>query len=138
MRNKWSIEQSLELAAPPATAKYRGEVITAFGKRFGSLNACARHFKIKPETLRRRVREVGQDVHDAIRELRLRPKPGSPGLPVKTLGKSFSSIAQCAAHYRLSLHSSRNRLRYQKESVKEAVTYLRKLQARRTRLSAAA
>lgn len=77
----WALDQALGVAPAPDTTKYRGMAVRAFGQSFKSLNECAAHFGIKPETLRRRVRRLNQDIEYAIRELERHPKPGGKGRP---------------------------------------------------------
>jgi hypothetical protein len=72
----WSLEQALQLASPPDTVRYRGRAVTAFGKSFPSLTACAKHFGIKPETLRNRVNNMGNKLEAAIKYLQRHPRPG--------------------------------------------------------------
>jgi hypothetical protein len=68
----WSVEQALERAAKPATIKYIGLAVTAFGRSFRSLTSCAKAHGVKPESLWARVTKHGQDVENAILHLHKR------------------------------------------------------------------
>ena len=72
----WTVEQALEQVAPPESVKYRGLTLSAFGQSFASFGECARHFGIKPESLRNRVKNYGDAVEAAIRHLQTKPRPG--------------------------------------------------------------
>ena len=73
----WTVEQALELEAPPTSAKYAGVSVTAFGQTFASYAKCAKHFGVKPESLRQRVVNRHDSVERAISYLRSHPKPGA-------------------------------------------------------------
>jgi hypothetical protein len=120
----WTIEQALGLAPAPDTAKYQGIHLSAFGQAFASYAECARHFGIKPESLRKRVVDFDDSLEGAIRYLQKKPKTGKQNQPVEAFGESFGSITKLAEHYGISVHSLRNRMRYQKQPLEEAIRYL--------------
>ncbi len=76
-KNGWTIEQSLGAAKPPGTVRFIGVGVEAFGMKFPSFAACARHFGVKSESLRQRVIEMGTGIEAAIRYLQTKPKVGA-------------------------------------------------------------
>lgn len=72
----WTLEQALEIATPPVTARRRGIKATVFGKEFPSLSACAIHFGISATTLQAKVSSGKFSAEDAVRHLQRRAKPG--------------------------------------------------------------
>jgi hypothetical protein len=65
----WPIEQALEIAPPPESAKARGIPVVAFGNEYPSLDACARANGVVAGSLWLRVSKYGQSPEDAIRHL---------------------------------------------------------------------
>lgn len=124
VRNGWSLEQAFGLAKPPESVKFQGEAVAAFGETFPSLASCARRFGIKAESLRQRVRLDGEPLEQAITNLQRKPKAGAQPHPVRAFGRRFQSIADCAAHHGISVHTLRNRLRYQGDTLEAAIAYL--------------
>jgi len=124
---KWTLEQALGLKLPPDTVKYRGIALKAFGKTFSSYSDCAKFFSINSESLRQRVVEGKSSLEDAINHLRRRPKAGAQSIKVIAFGKTYGSITKLAENFGLSVHSIRNRIRYQGETLEDAVQYLRRL-----------
>lgn len=123
-KNGWTIEQALGLVSAPDTAKYQGISLSAFGQSFSSYAECARHFGIKSESLRQRVADFDDSLEGAIRHLQEKPKAGKQSQPVEAFGESFESITKLAKHYGISVHSLRNRMRYGKQTLEEAIRYL--------------
>lgn len=68
-KSGWSIRQALELDAPPAEKRYSGVRVVAFGESFSSYAACAKHFGVKPESLRKRIVNLGDAPELALRRL---------------------------------------------------------------------
>jgi hypothetical protein len=132
-KNGWTVEQALGLVAPPETAKYQGITLQAFGQTFGSYADCARHYGIKAESLRHRVVKMGDDLEEAIRHFQKKPKGGAQSHPVTAFGKSFDSITRLAEEYGISVHSLRNRIRYQKQPLEDAIKYLQELKIKTSR-----
>lgn len=64
-QNGWTIEQALGISAPPETAKYQGVDVTAFGKKFSSLTACAARYEISTDALRRQMKK-GLSIEEAV------------------------------------------------------------------------
>jgi hypothetical protein len=127
----WTLEQALEVAAPPPTVKYRGTLVTAFGVHFPSLNACAKHHGVKAPSLILRMAEYGESLETAITHLVAKPRSGAQPKPVTAFGTLFKSIGECASHFGLSPHSIKNRMRYQNCTLEQAISYLQQWSARR-------
>lgn len=128
---KWTLEQALSLQSPPDTVKYRGIALQAFGKTFSSYAACAKYFSIKSESLRQSVVERGASLEEAINHLRRWPKAGAQSNKVVAFGKTYESITKLAEKFGLSVHSIRNRIRYQGATPEDAVQYLRRLKKKK-------
>jgi hypothetical protein len=73
VQKNWTERQALELESPPATVRMRGVSVSAFGRRFRSIAACARHFGVKPATLQARLAREGSTVVAALRALGVGP-----------------------------------------------------------------
>lgn len=127
----WTLEQALEVVKPPDTVKYRGVSVVAFGHSFPSLDECARHFGIKPASLRRRVSGCGDPIESAVTHFQNNPKAGAQAKNVVAFGQTFSSISDCADSFQVSVHSLKNRMRYQGNSIEDALKYLRDLPGKR-------
>ncbi len=123
----WTIEQALGIAPAPDTTKYQGIGLSVFGQSFSSYAECARYFGIKPESLRKRVAELGDSIEDAIRHLQKKPKAGAQSKGVTVLGESYESITKVAEHYGISVNSLKNRMRYQMQTLEDAIRYLQEL-----------
>jgi hypothetical protein len=61
----WTIDQALGIAPAPETVKYQGIEVTVFGNHFSTLSACATHYGISTDTLRRHMKK-GLSVEDAL------------------------------------------------------------------------
>jgi hypothetical protein len=62
----WSLEQALDLEAPPNTVKFRGYRLLYKGKMFKSLSDLARKFGVDPQTISNRTRK-GVPLAEAVR-----------------------------------------------------------------------
>jgi hypothetical protein len=131
--NGWTVEQALGLAEPPETAKYQGVKLVAFGETFTSFAHCANRFGVKGESLRNRVVDLGDSLEDAIKHLQQKPKAGAQPIPVSAFGNTYESITKLAEHFGLSVYSLRNRVRYQGQSLEDAIKYLQGLKEKQNR-----
>lgn len=123
-KDGWTIEQAVGIDPPPSSVKCQGISVTAFGETFVSVAQCAERFGVNAESLRTRVAKYGDALEDAIRHLMEKPKGGAQPQPVTAFGMTFRSITALAAHFGLSVHSLRNRMRYQGQSLEEAIDCL--------------
>jgi len=73
------------------------------------------------------VIDGGASLEAAIDHLRKRQKAGTQLNKVVAFGKTYESITKVAEKFGLSVHSIRNRIRYQEETLEDAVQYLRRL-----------
>ena len=70
--NGWTVEESLDLAPAPNTAKFRRQAVSIDGIEFPSTAEASRHFGVKPRSVRNRIKKKGESAEDAIKALRSR------------------------------------------------------------------
>lgn len=63
--NGWTVEQALDIAPPPDTARSRGVEVTAFGLAHQSLTACAEHHGVSRDSIRNKMKN-GSTLEEAI------------------------------------------------------------------------
>ena len=70
--NGWTLEESLGLSPAPDTAKNRGITTLVQGIKFPSISAASRHFGVKSPSVRKRMKDNGESVEEAIKSLQSR------------------------------------------------------------------
>jgi hypothetical protein len=126
-RRGWTLEQALEIEAAPNSARFAGVSVSAFGLNFKSYGECAKHYGIKAPSLLKRMNEKQENIEEAIRHLKAKPKAGGQPKPVTAFGVTYMSIKDLGFHLGLNVRSIRNRMSLKGQSLEEAIVKLQSL-----------